>query len=193
MKIGPVGVDFFHAGGQTDTDTTKLIVAFRNSANAPKNFEKKRNIRHFYPYIPVTCFGCLSMDTRGDIYSCANGPLYQLQIKQEHPSEEIAHEQCRTASSKRFTCNICTVDVNILSLCIKTQVDTAAPTCTKCTLHLQDLTNYVYKRKIVHKIQCTLSHSLWDFTKEVVYALALIFKSSYNSRMIVQIRTEKTM
>ena len=36
IKIRLVGTEF-HAGGQTDgwTDTTKLIVAFRNSANAP--------------------------------------------------------------------------------------------------------------------------------------------------------------
>jgi hypothetical protein len=39
MKILPVGAQFFHAGGQTDgqTDRTKLIVAFRNFPNAPKN------------------------------------------------------------------------------------------------------------------------------------------------------------
>ena len=50
-------------------------------------------------------------------------------------------------------------------------------TCTKCSLQLQDLTHYVYKRKSVHKIQRTLCLSLWDFTTEVVYALAFIFKS----------------
>jgi len=39
MKIRPVGVELFHAtGGLTDgrTDMTKLIVAFRNFANALK-------------------------------------------------------------------------------------------------------------------------------------------------------------
>jgi hypothetical protein len=35
MKIRPVGVELFHADGQTDM--TKLTVAFRNFANAPKN------------------------------------------------------------------------------------------------------------------------------------------------------------
>ena len=35
IKIRPVGVDLFHAGGRTDM--TKLIVAFHNLANAPKN------------------------------------------------------------------------------------------------------------------------------------------------------------
>ena len=39
MKIRPVGAELFHTDGQTDgrTDMTKLIVAFRNFANAPKN------------------------------------------------------------------------------------------------------------------------------------------------------------
>jgi len=34
----PVGAELFHADGETDgqTDMTKLIVAFRNSVNAPK-------------------------------------------------------------------------------------------------------------------------------------------------------------
>ena len=35
MKIHPVGAELFHADGQTDR--TKLIVAFLNSSNAPKN------------------------------------------------------------------------------------------------------------------------------------------------------------
>jgi len=52
MKIYPVGAELFHADGRTDgpTDMTKLIIVFRNFANAPKNV--------------VTCFpkrnGCCS-------------------------------------------------------------------------------------------------------------------------------------
>jgi hypothetical protein len=39
MKIDPVGDEFSHTDGRTETrtDVTKLIVAFRNLANAPKN------------------------------------------------------------------------------------------------------------------------------------------------------------
>ena len=36
MKIRPVGVGFFY-GKQTDRHMTKLIVAFLNCVNAPKN------------------------------------------------------------------------------------------------------------------------------------------------------------
>jgi hypothetical protein len=35
MEIRPVGAELFHAGGRTDM--TKLIVCFRNFANARKN------------------------------------------------------------------------------------------------------------------------------------------------------------
>jgi len=35
VKIRPLGVELFHADGRTDI--TRLIVAFRNFANAPKN------------------------------------------------------------------------------------------------------------------------------------------------------------
>jgi hypothetical protein len=38
MKIRAIGAELFHADGQTDM--TKLIVAFRNFVNAPKNEEK---------------------------------------------------------------------------------------------------------------------------------------------------------
>jgi hypothetical protein len=34
MKICSVGVEFFHVDGETDM--TKVIIAFRNFANAPK-------------------------------------------------------------------------------------------------------------------------------------------------------------
>ena len=39
MKNRPVGAELFHTDGQTK-DMTKLIVAFRNFANAPKNLKK---------------------------------------------------------------------------------------------------------------------------------------------------------
>jgi hypothetical protein len=39
MKMHPVGAELLHADGWTDaqTDMAKLIIAFRNSASAPKN------------------------------------------------------------------------------------------------------------------------------------------------------------
>jgi len=39
MKIRLLGAEFFHAERRTNgrIDTTKLIVAFRNFANTPKN------------------------------------------------------------------------------------------------------------------------------------------------------------
>ena len=43
MKIRPVGAELFHAEGRKKrrTDVTKLIVAFRNFANAPKNIYRR--------------------------------------------------------------------------------------------------------------------------------------------------------
>ena len=37
IKIGPMGAALFHADRQTETEMTKLIVAFKNSAKSPKN------------------------------------------------------------------------------------------------------------------------------------------------------------
>jgi hypothetical protein len=41
MKIRPMGAELFHANRRTDgrTDKTKLVVAFRNFANALKNWK----------------------------------------------------------------------------------------------------------------------------------------------------------
>jgi len=47
IKIRPVGAALFHAGGRTDgrrngqRDMTRLIVAFRSCANAPKNVHEE--------------------------------------------------------------------------------------------------------------------------------------------------------
>jgi hypothetical protein len=42
IKIRPVRAEFFHVDVRTDkrTDVTKLTVAFRNCANAPKTFTR---------------------------------------------------------------------------------------------------------------------------------------------------------
>jgi hypothetical protein len=45
MKIRPEGAELFHADGETDT--TKLIVDFRNIANTPKNSLQSCNA-HFH-------------------------------------------------------------------------------------------------------------------------------------------------
>ena len=38
MKIRPVGATLFHADGQTDTDVTNIIVAFRNFSEHARNY-----------------------------------------------------------------------------------------------------------------------------------------------------------
>ena len=54
MKIRPAGAELFHADRRTDM--TKLIVAFRNSANVPKNVARSRNhCCHGNVTIPSTC------------------------------------------------------------------------------------------------------------------------------------------
>jgi len=50
MAIRPVGAEFIHADRRTDM--TKLIVAFRNFANAPKNTAVKNN--YTQPDTPTT-------------------------------------------------------------------------------------------------------------------------------------------
>jgi hypothetical protein len=51
MKIHPVVAQLFHADGQTDM--TKLIVGFRNFANAPKSEQKYTYIKIRIPQINV--------------------------------------------------------------------------------------------------------------------------------------------
>jgi hypothetical protein len=57
MKMLAMGAQLFHAEGRTDRrmdrriDTTKLIVAFRNFVNAPKNCEAKwHTLGPVYPF-----------------------------------------------------------------------------------------------------------------------------------------------
>jgi len=38
IKLRTVGAELFHAGVRTDTETKELLSAFRNIANAPKNY-----------------------------------------------------------------------------------------------------------------------------------------------------------
>jgi hypothetical protein len=41
MEIRPVGGQLFHADWRTETDMTKLVVAFRSFADAPSNVSNK--------------------------------------------------------------------------------------------------------------------------------------------------------
>jgi len=73
MKIRPVEADLFHADRWKDgrTDLTKLIVAFRNFANAPTN-----NNTFCVPvpcslYIAINC-GNVALYLEQYIYNCNN-------------------------------------------------------------------------------------------------------------------------
>jgi hypothetical protein len=52
MKIYPVVAELFHADRQTDM--TKLIVGFRNFANAPKSEQKYTYLKIWIPQINDT-------------------------------------------------------------------------------------------------------------------------------------------
>ena len=66
MKVLAVGVELFHEDGRTDrrTDKTKLIVAFGNLANAPKNAAPHKVYCFIEAYgiyrRSVTCKSCLA-------------------------------------------------------------------------------------------------------------------------------------
>ena len=51
MKIRPVGAVFFHTDGRTDM--TKLIVAFRSFANAPRQEVRLQN--RYVIYCGISC------------------------------------------------------------------------------------------------------------------------------------------
>jgi hypothetical protein len=55
MKIRPVGEELFHADRQTDM--TKLIVPFRNFANAPKNrsWQFAKSLASEWPAVIKAC------------------------------------------------------------------------------------------------------------------------------------------
>jgi len=65
MKIRQVGAELFHVDGRTDeqTDITKLIVAFRNFANAPQNI--------YATSVGVCMCGCF-----GNMCTCIYSVLY---------------------------------------------------------------------------------------------------------------------
>jgi hypothetical protein len=71
-KISPVGAELFHADGQTDM--TKLIVVFRNSANAPTNSHALKADLQFKSKIHQT-------------------PPFQTNLHQEIPAGRYTYEK----------------------------------------------------------------------------------------------------
>jgi hypothetical protein len=61
MKIRLVGAELFHVDGRIDrrTDTTKLIVAFRNSANAPKTTDSVNSVNRLVFVMVGECVFCV--------------------------------------------------------------------------------------------------------------------------------------
>ena len=47
MKIRPVGAELFHADGRTEADMTKVIIVFRNFANAHKSRHLRLGLCYF--------------------------------------------------------------------------------------------------------------------------------------------------
>ena len=54
MKIRPLGAELFHADRQTDM--TKLIVAFRNFANAPNKYTQSHRTRRYTSFSNVALY-----------------------------------------------------------------------------------------------------------------------------------------
>jgi len=68
MKIRLVGAEWFHADVWTDRrriDMTKLIVAFRNFANAPENMQRT-------PYL--SCTKCSKSMLTGEVVPVCTAP-----------------------------------------------------------------------------------------------------------------------
>jgi hypothetical protein len=80
IKIRPVGAKLFHVDGQTDI--TKLMVAFRHRANAPKNAVWKKE--SFATHLP---FGLLNQSPstyRSDLNR--SPPTYRADLNRSPPT-----------------------------------------------------------------------------------------------------------
>jgi hypothetical protein len=69
MDVRPVGAELFHADGQTDM--TKLRLAFRNFANAPKNDNAKKSC----------AFNCFSTWARNLAPDTLEGQIFYMPKK----------------------------------------------------------------------------------------------------------------
>jgi hypothetical protein len=91
MKILPVEAELFHADGRTDM--TKLIVAFRNFANAPKNNNTFYVTMRYSLYIAINC-GAMALYMEQYVYSgnewtsrpmkCAKWQVTRLESTQDY-------------------------------------------------------------------------------------------------------------
>jgi hypothetical protein len=109
MKICPVGAELLHADGRIDrqTDMTKLIVAFRNFANAPKNIcdifgpqASFRTARHreFVPAFPPPLSSALVktspniLDSNVEVYNYkVNHENYVFVGSKKHKQTKFSH------------------------------------------------------------------------------------------------------
>jgi len=79
MTIRPVGAEFFDTDGRTQTDMTKLIVAFRNFANSPKNLLCKRQFPSFCA--PIECGIFIVTDCTAGGRHCLKQPVVVKQLR----------------------------------------------------------------------------------------------------------------
>jgi len=90
MKIRPVGAELFHTDGQTDM--TKLIVVFRNFANAPKNEQSGARIMRCL----MSCFPFRALCVLIFVFLAAREPLMP----------DLAEPCCR-CKTRRLTLIMC--------------------------------------------------------------------------------------
>jgi hypothetical protein len=69
IKIHPVGADLFHADGQTDTDITKPIVAFRNFASALEKYNDRQNMKTVLGAIVLRAISWKEERTANEVFS----------------------------------------------------------------------------------------------------------------------------
>jgi formylmethanofuran dehydrogenase subunit E-like metal-binding protein len=101
MKIGPVGAELFHTDVRTDgeTDMTKLIVAFRNIANAPKIGRTRQDTDS--NTIRCMCFACWITKARNTPleYVTLTAFLWQHWVRERAPMLSYIYISCLVRDS----------------------------------------------------------------------------------------------